>query len=123
MKFISRVRFGDDFNPDLLLNVFLFLTPQNIAQLSRVSKLWYKLTNNERIWKDFSKEIKGEKTEKLWKTHFIDSQIDKLYFDGINISKNSPLFNNNKKLAITVGKAFTNIPSDHLSKSSLEPTG
>jgi hypothetical protein len=52
----------DDFNSDLLLNVFAFLTPENTAILGRVSKLWYKLTSNETLWKQYFK-ILGEDSD------------------------------------------------------------
>lgn len=57
IKFVSRIRINtEEFNTDLLLNVFAFLTPENTLRLSRVCKSWKKLVQTDSLWKDYCKK-------------------------------------------------------------------
>lgn len=54
MKFVDRMRISqEDFNTDLLLYVFAYLTPENSLRLTRVSKLWKKLIETDSLWKEY----------------------------------------------------------------------
>ena len=72
MKFTDRIRLNpDDFNMYLLLNVFEYLEPENTWKLSRVSKLWYSLTVNELLWKQYCKKYNYEQDCTSWKENYL----------------------------------------------------
>jgi hypothetical protein len=51
LKFVDRVRFKeDDFNFDLFLFIFEFLSPEDIARLQRVSKAFHRIGMSDHLW-------------------------------------------------------------------------
>lgn len=82
MKFVSRMRINqDDFNFDLFIHIFSFLTPQNLLKLQRISKKFQSLISNESLWKELCfKEGIYELSTKTWKGEYIDSVLTDLSF-------------------------------------------
>lgn len=79
IKFLERVRIKEeDFNSDLFLVVFEFLEPKNISILSRVSKKFYKLTNDQLLWKGICERNQIEITEEH-KDNLKQNYIESLY--------------------------------------------
>jgi hypothetical protein len=74
IKFISRVRISpEDFNQDLLILCFSFLTPENTVTLCRVSKQWNKLIKKSNmLWKDYcTRFFKISELSEDWYAQFV----------------------------------------------------
>jgi hypothetical protein len=82
IKFVSRLRISpDDFNQDLLINCFSFLSPANCLMLSRVSKQWNKLIKSNILWRGYCGDIYGvsDLVEYSW--------LDQFHYEYINFVK------------------------------------
>jgi hypothetical protein len=106
LKFVSRMRISeDDFNSDLLLNVFAFLTPQNTMILGRVSKLWYKLTSNETLWKQYFKDVAQQEGIEVRELDLDSLEGDSLklkYGDYFSRSNGTILWDSTRHAAVSV---------------------
>lgn len=77
LKFVDRIRFGeDDFNPDLFVNIFEFLSGFYLIHFRRVSKLWKDLIEKDSLWESIIKKEKIESQAKmpLYKIFILNSR-------------------------------------------------
>lgn len=101
IKFTSRIRFDlEKFNKDIILNLFFYLNYKDLVKLSLVCKEWYKLSHEELLWKNLTKEenpfiqelgyrksfIESFKTDHVWDAAHCYELIKKNYKDEIKIT-------------------------------------